>query len=66
VIKIPKMLLVFLKLKRKLLEDLCRCIVRAILLYFQTMAGAALEPGIVAIIQMFGTASIFTPTFISR
>jgi hypothetical protein len=54
VFTIPKMLRVFFKYKRKLLGDLCRCAVRAILLYFQAMAGTALEPGIVAVIQTFG------------
>jgi hypothetical protein len=54
VFTIPKMLRVFFKFKRKLLGDLCRCAVRALLLYFQAMAGTALEPGIVAVIQTFG------------
>jgi hypothetical protein len=54
VFTIPKMLRVFFKFKRKLLGDLCRCAVRSLLLYFQALAGTALEPGIVAVIQTFG------------
>jgi len=54
VFTIPKMLRVFFKFKRKLLGDLCRCAVRAILLYFQAMAGTVLEPGVIAVIQTFG------------
>jgi ribosomal protein S27E len=54
VFTIPEMLRVFFKFKRKLLGDLCRCAVQALLLYFQAMAGTAIEPGIVAVIQTFG------------
>jgi len=58
---IPKMLRIFFKFKRKLLGDLCRTAVRALLFYFQTMAGTALEPGIVAVIQTFGDRINFHP-----
>jgi hypothetical protein len=54
VFTIPKMLRVFFKFKRKLLGELCRCAVRAILFYFQAVAGTTLEPGVVAVIQTFG------------
>jgi len=54
VFTIPKMLRAFFKFKRKLLGDLCRCAVRALLLYFQAVAGTVLEPGLVAVIQTFG------------
>jgi len=54
VFTIPKMLRVFFKFKRKLLGDLCCGAVRSILLYFQAVAGTALEPGIVAVLQTFG------------
>jgi hypothetical protein len=54
VFTIPKMLRVFFKFKRRLLGDLCRCAERALLLYFQAVAGTALEPGIIAAIQTFG------------
>jgi hypothetical protein len=45
------MLRVFFKFKRKLLGELCRCAVRALLFYFQAAAGTSLEPGVVAVIQ---------------
>ena len=61
VFTIPKMLRVFFKFMRKLLGDLCRCAVRALLLYFQAMAGTILEPGIVAVIQTFGDRINFHP-----
>jgi hypothetical protein len=61
VFTIPKMLRVFFKYKRKLLGELCRCAVRALLFYFQGMAGTALEPGIVAVIQTFGDRINFHP-----
>jgi ribosomal protein S27E len=58
---IPKMLRVFFKFKRKLLGELCRCAVRALLFYFQAAAGTALEPGVVAVIQTFGDRINFHP-----
>jgi len=58
---IPKMLRVFFKFKRRLLGDLCRCAVQALLFYFQAVAGTALEPGIVAVIQTFGDRINFHP-----
>jgi hypothetical protein len=61
VFTIPKMLRVFFKFKRKILGDLCRCAVRAILLYFQAMAGKTLEPGIVGVVQTFGDRINFHP-----
>jgi len=54
VFTMPKMLRVFFKFKRKLLGELCRCAVPALLLYFQAAAGRPLEPGIVSVIQTFG------------
>ena len=59
---IPKMLRVFFKFKRRLLGDLCRCAVQALLFYFQAVAGTALEPGIVAVIQTFGDRINFHPS----
>ena len=61
VFTIPKMLRVFFKFKRRLLGDLSRCAVRAILLYFRTAAGTDLEPGIVAVLQTFGNRLNFHP-----
>jgi len=61
VFTVPKMLRLFFKFKRKLLGDLCRCAVRALLFYFKAVAGTALEPGIVAVIQTFGDRINFHP-----
>ena len=61
VFTIPKMLRVFFKFKRRLLGDLCRCAVRALLFYFQAGAGKTLEPGVVAVIQTFGDRINFHP-----
>jgi len=61
VFTIPRMLRVFFKFKRRLLGDLCRCAERALLLYFQAVAGKILEPGIVAVIQTFGDRINFHP-----
>ena len=80
VFTIPKMLRVFFKYKRRLLGDLCRCALRALICYFEAavsarthgnndsmsvVTGSALMPGIIAAIQTSGTGSIFTPTSIS-
>jgi len=54
VFTIPKMLRIFLKYKRKLLGDLCRCAVRALLHYFHATKGKELMPGIIAVIQTYG------------
>lgn len=54
VFTIPRMLRIFFKYKRRLLDDLCQAAVQALLHYFQTTTGAELRPGIVASIQTFG------------
>ena len=46
---------------RRLLGDLCRCAVRALLVYFQVATGKTLEPGVVAVIQTFGDRINFHP-----
>ena len=61
VFTIPKMLRIFFKFKRRLLGDLCRCAVRALLVYFQAATGKTLEPGVVAVIQTFGDRINFHP-----
>jgi hypothetical protein len=61
VFTIPKMLRIFFKFKRRLLGDLCRCAVRALLVYFQSATGKILEPGVVAVIQTFGGRINFHP-----
>jgi hypothetical protein len=52
VFTIPRRLRVFFKFKRRLLGDLCRCAVRALLFYFQAAAGTALEPGVILIVNI--------------
>ena len=61
VFTIPKILRVFFKFKRKLLGELCRCAVRAVLLYFRAAMGRNLEPGIIVAIQTFGDRINFHP-----
>jgi hypothetical protein len=55
------MLRIFFRFKRRLLGDLCRCAVRALLVYFQAATGKTLEPGVVAVIQTFGDRINFHP-----
>jgi hypothetical protein len=61
VFTIPKMLRIFFKFKRRLLGDLCRCAVRALLVYFQAATGKTLEPGVAAVIRTFGDRINFHP-----
>ena len=61
VFTIPKRLRIFFKFKRRLLGDLCRCAVRALLAYFRAATGKTLEPGVVAVIQTFGDRINFHP-----
>jgi len=55
VFTIPKMLRVFFKYKRSLLSGLCLCGKEAILKYFKAVTGRELTPGIIAVIQSFGS-----------
>lgn len=54
VFTIPKMLRIFFKYKRRLLGELSRAAVRALLKYFEATTGSELRPGVVAVIQSFG------------
>ena len=54
VFTVPKILRVFFKYKRRLLGELCRAAVQALLKYFQATTGTQLSPGVVAAIQTFG------------
>ncbi len=54
VFTIPKMLRIFFKYKRRLLGELSRAAVRALLKYFEAATGSELRPGVVAVIQSFG------------
>jgi len=55
VLTIPKMLRVFFKYNRSLLSGLCLCGKEALLQYFKSAAGRELTPGIIAVIQSFGS-----------
>jgi len=55
VFTVPKMLRIFFKYKRHLLSDLCLCGKEALLKYFKAVTGRELTPGIIAIIQSFGS-----------
>jgi len=55
VFTIAKMLRVFFKYNRSLLSDLCLCGKEALLKYFKAAAGRELTPGIIAVIQSFGS-----------
>jgi hypothetical protein len=61
VFTIPKMLRIFFKYRRKLLGDLCRCAVRALLQYFRATTGRELMPGIIAVIQTAGAKLNYHP-----
>jgi ribosomal protein S27E len=61
VFTMPKMLRIFFKYKRRLLGELCRAAVQALLKYFQAATGAELIPGVVAVIQSFGQKINFHP-----
>ena len=55
VFTIPKMLRIFFKYKRSLLSALCLCGKEALLKYFKAVTGRELMPGIIAVIQSFGS-----------
>lgn len=55
VFTIPKMLRIFFKYKRSLLSGLCLCGKEAILKYFRAVTGKEITPGIIAVIQSFGS-----------
>jgi len=55
VLTIPKMLRIYFKFNRSLLSGLCLCGKEALLKYFKAVAGRELTPGIIAVIQSFGS-----------
>ncbi len=61
VFTIPKMLRLFFRFKRKLLNDLCLCAVRALVKFLHTVSTQELMPGVVAVIQTFGDRLNFHP-----
>ncbi len=61
VFTIPKMLRLFFRFKRKLLNDLCLCAVHTLVRFLHTATGLELMPGVVAVIQTFGDRINFHP-----
>ncbi|MGB6340269.1 MAG: transposase zinc-binding domain-containing protein [Candidatus Aminicenantaceae bacterium] len=61
VFTVPKMLRLFFRFKRKLLNDLCLCAVRVLVKFLHTVSGWELMPGVVAVIQTFGDRINFHP-----
>jgi hypothetical protein len=61
VFTIPKMLRLFFRFKRKLLNDLCLTAVHALVKFLHTATGLELMPGVVAVIQTFGDRINFHP-----
>jgi len=61
VFTIPKMLRLFFRFKRKLLNDLCLCAVRSLVKFLNAGTGLELMPGVVAVIQTFGDRINFHP-----
>jgi len=55
VLTIPKMLRIFFKYNRSLLSGLCLCGKKALVKYFKAVTGSEIIPGIIAIIQTFGS-----------
>ena len=61
VFTVPKMLRLFFRFKRKLLNDLCLSAVRTLVKFFHTATDLELMPGVVAVIQTFGDRINFHP-----
>jgi ribosomal protein S27E len=61
VFTMPKMLRLFFRFKRKLLDSLCLCAVRSLVKFLHTATGLELMPGVVAVIQTFGERINFHP-----
>lgn len=55
VFTIPKMLRIFFKYNRSLLSGLCLCGKKTLVKYFKAVTGSDIIPGIIAIIQTFGS-----------
>jgi len=52
VFTIPKMLRLFFRFRRKLLNSLCLCVVRALVKFLHTATGLELMPGMVAVLSV--------------
>jgi hypothetical protein len=57
----PKMLRLFFRFKRKLLDSLSLSAVRSLVKFLHTATGFELMPGVVAVIQTFGDRINFHP-----
>ncbi|HDJ22708.1 MAG TPA: hypothetical protein ENF17_02305 [Candidatus Aminicenantes bacterium] len=61
VFTVPKMLRLFFRFKRKLLNSLCLYAVSTLVKFLRTATGLELMPGVVAVIQTFGDRINFHP-----
>ena len=61
VFTVPKMLRLFFRFKRKLLNSLCLTAVHTLVKFLHTVTGLELMPGVVAVIQTFGDRINFHP-----
>jgi len=61
VFTIPKMLRIFFKYNRSLLSSLCLCGREALVKYFKASTRKEITPGIIAVIQSFGSRMNFHP-----
>jgi len=61
VFTIPKMLRIFFKFNRSLLSELCLCGKEALMKYLETITERDITPGIIAVIQSFGSRINFHP-----
>jgi len=61
VFTIPKMLRIFFKYNRSLLSSLCLCGKEALVKYFKASTRKEIAPGIIAVIQFFGSKINFHP-----
>jgi len=61
VFTIPKMLRIFFKYNRSLLSELCLCGKEAVVKYFKATTRRDITPGIIAVIQSFGSRINFHP-----
>jgi hypothetical protein len=61
VFTVPKMLRLFFRFKRKLLDSLCLSTVQALVKFLHSATGLEIMPGVVAVIQTFGDRINFHP-----
>jgi len=61
VFTIPKILRIFFKLNRSLLSELCLCGKEALIKYLKATTERDVTPGIIAVIQSFGSRINFHP-----